>query len=165
MSSSVVIGVAAIAFAACGGSDAMTLEEYFEEFQTTNNEFEERADKLFEEVDDTDPDALKQAFRDTPPLIDEFIDELQAMDPPSEAADAHNEAVEAGRVLVQEYEAFVEDFDDTDGSLDELLEVLEGIETSALGDALEEFGTACEQLQTIADDNEIEVDLECEDTQ
>ena len=95
-------------------------------------------------------------------LAEDFIADLESIDPPSEVEDAHNEIVAAqaeGLELLEdlnERAQLVESISD----MEELSAEFAGPVFTDVSDRSEE---ACFALEAVADDNGIDVDLECEE--
>jgi len=155
-----LVAMAAGVSACNGGGGALSLEEYFQKLEEADNTSTERSDAIGARLEDTeDVDEIKDAFSEFPDIIDEFLDEMEGLNPPEEAEDAHNEAVDAGRDFQDEFENALDDIQDAE-TLDDLIGAIGG---TAFNDADERFSEACNKLQSIADDNDIEISLDCED--
>lgn len=157
--------------AACGGddelADELTLEEFFQQSEAIDDDFEERLEGVYDGIPDrgeeTDEDlqALKAFYAEFSAVYDEFFDQLETLNPPSEAEDALDELLTVGREIV----AFVEEFADrAEGAqsfpeLDQLLD-----ETEAESDPIQEaYQAACRSLQDVADGNGIVAKIQCAD--
>ena len=147
----------------CGGNGELTLEEYFQQVDTLDQDAEARIEalELPEEFASEEEQvlAVQDFFAVSVPIIADFVDAIDDLDPPAEAEDAHNEAVDAGRDFVTEAEDLTNELADV-GSSSELEEVFDAPEYDAASDR---FDQACFDLQDIADANSIDVDLTCED--
>lgn len=149
------------------GDDELSLEQYFEEVASIVEGLEERTSTLDQPLEpefDSEAEqieASRDAFATVLPVFQDFVDELDDLNPPAEVEDAHGELV-AG-------------FADLAGGVEDLVDQLEGIESasdfsdlllapdSAFGLAVGKLAGACLQLETIADDNGIDAAvLECE---
>jgi hypothetical protein len=155
---------------ACGGSDnggvELSLEQYFDEVSSIVEDLEEQTatfDQPLEQEFDSEAEQI-EAFRDgfttALPVFQDFVDDLDNLEPPAVAADAHSELV-----------AGLADFI---GGLEDLIEQLADVETSAeftelllgpdfgFGAGTARLAVACLELQAIADDNDIDADvLDC----
>ncbi len=153
--------VMAFGVSACSsGGGALSLEEYFEKLQEADEKQTEKTDAIGERLADTeDIEEIKDAFGEFPAILDDFLDDLEGLEPPEEAEDAHNEAVEAGRDFLEEFDELMEDIEDAE-SIDDLLGATE---SSAFTGADERLTEACNELQSVADENDIDVNLDCED--
>ena len=89
------------------------------------------------------------------PVLEEFSSDFRDLGPPAEVEDAHNEMLDA--------------FDDFLASAANVIDGIEGVESESelqalfTNPAFERFVAACLALQEIADENSIDVDLDCED--
>jgi hypothetical protein len=156
------IGVLALAGLACTDSEGnqLTLEEYFDELQKLDDDTSERTDALFEDVEDPeDIDQFKEAYQELPGIIDDFVSGLEDLNPPDEAQDTHDEAVEAARGFQDEFDNFLDEIQDAE-SFEDLQDIGE---SDAFTEADERFTQACLDLEEVAADNDIDADLDCED--
>lgn len=162
---------------ACGGDEednanggALTLEEYFEKAAELKAESEERADAAEASADEdlAAVESVDDAVEVFGNLIDEFVDaaqetyqDLDALDPPSEVEDLHNELVAIFRLGADTLEDFAAELDEDIG-LVELKKIGEDIEAEFTSLSTQSE-VVCLRLQDIADDNDIDFDLECRD--
>lgn len=160
-----VIGVAVV-FGGWACTDdkgnELSLEEYFQELDEMENNFSEKGDATFEDLPEEPEVAdVEDALGSFTGVLEDFVDELEGLNPPEEAQEAHDAVVEAGRAASDEYNALVDSISD--------FESVDDIFTSAAGEsvteALDGFTEACKPLQQLADDNDIDVDLNCEDSE
>ena len=159
-----LLTIGAIA-AACGGGgdgDSQTIGQYFERLETLAASFDDRGTELEEGFDitaDTSDDELIELSRDFLrgglTVLEDFVDDLDGLDPPAEAADAHDTAVDAGKAAIAALQDVVDRFDDVESAAD-----LAGLFEDAFADS-ESFSEGCFALQEIADDIGISVDLQC----
>ena len=148
---------------ACDSDGALSIEEYFQEVDALIDDVAEQSNALGEEVFvELDPSApfaeqieAVRAFNSGFQAITEgFVDSLNDLDPPAEVEVGHTAFVEAADDFVEASEDFV----------DQLDEVESEAELEALFAAFDEAGDpeqACLDLQDIADENEIDVSLNC----
>ena len=160
----IVFGVVALAIglASCkdGDGGGLTLDEYFTRLQ----EIDQAAEQRFDEVDGQlgepeDVEAVKDIFPDLLAVAEDFFTDIEALDPPEEARDAHDAAVAAGREVEDRLEALLDRTEDMQ-SLDEFFAATQD---SALSAAEEAFSAACLDLEQIAASNNIDIDLSCEE--
>lgn len=168
----VVAVLLAAVTAACGSGDSggggeLSLEQYFDQVGSITGSLEERAaalDQPLEQEFDSEVEqvqAVRDAFTTVLPAFEDFINDLDELNPPPEAAAAHDELV-AG-------------FANVVGGLEDLIDQLAEVETAAefsallfdpgsgFGSAIGQVTAACLQLQSIADDNGINAGLlECD---
>ena len=165
-----VIVLAVLAFAgACRGSGGLSLEEYFKRLDEIDNRSGERTDALqsqFDLISDetrTDQeriDAAQSTFPEFATILDEFLESLDKLEPPKEVQADHEEAVEAGREAFTFFDDIAADVAGAESlaELDQALSVLNSSEASAANQGLTD---ACISLQKRADDDNIDVNLEC----
>ncbi len=150
--------------AACGGDD-LTLEEYFQRMETLDDAANERFEPLVEALDqefESEADqveATRAFFNADIPILRDFVDALDDLDPPTEVEDPHEEFVAAGRDQVDAFQDLTGRMTVVE-SISELEELLDDPELDAASDR---FDKACFELQEIAADNGIAFDLGCED--
>ena len=152
--------------AACGpDGEQLTLEEYFRRSQTLVDDQGKRSSpvetKLVENLEsatslEEQVEASRAFFSFALSEIEEFIQNLRDLDPPAEVEDAHNQMADG----FQEVAVFTEN----------LIDQLNGVDSEAALTALftdyvsvfEPLEAPCRALEEIADDNGIEIDLDCE---
>ena len=158
---------------ACGddGGGGLSLEEYFQQLDA----IQDNADAQFatQEAGGSDqvpgPDAseeevadfVRQGFQATVTTLTTAAAAASELDPPGEVEEAHNQLVAAVEDAVAAIQVIVDEFPEQLSSSD--LENLDALLDTSEGDAaFVRLDEACLDLQTIADDNSIDVDLECE---
>lgn len=165
-----VLAFGAIA-AACGdggdgGGDELTLEEYFQRLETIGQDYDDAGSALNQEMEakfdaaapEDEQIALFRDFLDEAlPLVSDFVNDLDDLSPPAAAADAHNDAVEAGQDLVGMFENVIVVADEATLFAD----AAALLDAPGFTEASDSFTNACLALQEIADDNGIDVDLRC----
>lgn len=160
---SVVVLAVAVLTAACGDDDAtLTVEEYFAQVEAAGNEFAERGDAADAELTESeDPVAdAKRIIPEFEDILDDFVGVLEGITPPEEVAEAHDAAIEAGRDALdalRDAADAVADVDDLGG----LVEFFEGPAMTAFGEAGQRFEESCTDLQDVASEKGLEVDLRC----
>ena len=155
---------------ACGGDDASPPEQYFRQLQETRAELSQRFTALQDEFDaalaseSTDAE-ITEAARDyyggNLSILEDTISRLEEIEPPAEAAEAHQEFVEA----VKGFVAVSEDLSaraERAESVSELEDLLAGADRDEFDAVAGRFEEACLALQDIADANGIAADLNCE---
>lgn len=162
--------VAALA-TACGDEQELTLEEYFQRIDALGDDLDDELDMMNDEFEETAREAeteeeVIRGFRDfmdpLPALYEEFVAELETIDPPSEVEDAHNEmvAVQAeGLEMIEDLNERAQGAESA-SDVEEVGAELEGPAFTAVSDRSEQ---ACFAMEAIADANGIDVDLECEE--
>lgn len=168
---------AMLMFAACGddgdgggNGQTVSLDQYLREFERLSNEADTRSEALDSAFDginqDTPVDELKQIFINA---FDSFEDisrdlraGLEAMEPPDEVEDQHNEILDAFSDFEDGFQEGIDNVQDAETQEDVLTAAQEATELDDVVDASERLDEACLELQTLADDNSIDVDLECD---
>ena len=153
--------------AACTSDDELTLEEFYQQGEAIADDFEVQLDEVYEVIFDDGPEtdgnleAEKAAFGEFAAVYDEFFDDLATLNPPSEAEDAFDEFLAAGRDLAEFHEEVADSVQGVE-SFTELTELLD--ESEAEAEALEATYAASRQsLQDIADANSIVAEIGCAD--
>ena len=162
-----LLTVSALA-ASCGGEEALTLEEYFQQVEALKATAEERATE-FEDAFDAELDAaaseeerlavLEDNFTNIQPIFTAFVDGLNDLAPPAAVEELHKEYVDASAEFLASIEEVFSGLSDLEPAAG--LESL--FEDTDLDQAGVRFVETCAALQDIADENEIDVDLDCED--
>ena len=153
--------------AACNGGDggdSLTIEQYFAELERIGNDAQARIDEIdLPELDadasfEESRDALADFFAASTEVSGDAIGEVQNLEPPAEVEDEHDRYVES----LGEIPEISSDLEQRirDAETEEEYEEVVGNE-NPLGAVGDEVTAACDALQQIADDNEIEVDLGC----
>jgi hypothetical protein len=154
----------------CGGGDGdggegLTLQEYFQRLDGIFDDADGQFDALEEQCQpaDSSAEAQNEAFRcffdASFAVFDKSLDEIADVNPPAEVKDAHEEYLDSGAGVSRFIGEFLEGPKDN-GSVTDLSAFLADPE---LEEASQRFDNACSGLQLIADENEIDVDLGCED--
>lgn len=159
----------ATAVAGCGGgADPLTLEQYFAEYEAIEADIDGQIDVLYgdypEDADALTDDAnlpyfkaLATAFTS---IMDENVDRLGNLNPPSEVVTEHDKLVEAGDDLVAAFENGAEVIDEAETMAG--FEALNSEVAASLADPISQFDEACVALVDIAAANDIAVILTCE---
>jgi hypothetical protein len=157
-----LLGIAVLGGWACSDDDGseLSLEEYFQELQALDEEFNEQADAAFEGVgDEPEMSEVEAALGELSGLISDFAGGIEDLSPPEEAQEAHDAAVEAGNATADAYDSLA----DAAGDAESIDELFTGEAGQAAQEALDQFTTACLDLQQIADENSVEASLNCGD--
>ena len=169
--------VLAIAFAgACGGGgnggggDELSLEDYFAQLETMANELEQRGNDVesrfnadLENITSVEEAVavLGPALVEFEQVAQDFLESLNGLNPPAEAEELHNQ-------LTDVYQEGAGALADLGGRLDsieseqELATLGTDVETQ-FNDLGARSDDLCFQLQNLADDRSIDVDLSCGD--
>jgi hypothetical protein len=152
---------------ACGDDDdaggALTVEEYFTRLEAAGTEFAERgeaADAELTESEDPVGDA-KLIIPEFIEILEDFVEVLDGLSPPAEVAEAHGSTVAAGKdalAALRDAAGEVADVDDLGG----LVEFFEGPAMSAFEAAGARFEAGCAQLEGLAEEQGLDVDLRCD---
>ncbi len=140
------------------------LGAYFEEIDSLHDDFVERGDALSEQFPDafTEPEATRDYYVGLVPIFDDFLDGLSDVDPPSEVEDSHSELLDSLAGVIESLEDLVDRLAAAESSseLEDLLNAF--ADEPDFVAARDRFQTACFDLQSIADDGDVVIDLECE---
>ncbi len=144
------------------GGGSLSVEEYFERIDELDEEQQAKSDELEQKFDDLGEDAsvdeVDDLFEEQIQILRDFVSDLDDINPPDEASEPHEQAVRA--------------FNDVTSQFDDLLDGFREAETveeafASVGDSeiaeFEDATAACLELEEIAADNNIEIDLDCED--
>ena len=138
--------------------NSFTLDAYFEEVEGLVEDYEADTTEAFATLNESnDLEELKDAFGSIPDSLSGFLDGMNALAPPDEAADAHDDAVEAGEAFLEALEDVNDDVQETD-SVDAFVEAAGSDELQELSSA---FNATCPPLQEIATENDVDVNLNC----
>lgn len=148
--------------AACGGgSDQLTMEEFFTRVQTLDDQFSEDGDALDARFNDLTADSSVEdatdLFNDQIDLIDAFVEDLADLNAPPEAQAVQDEAVTAGREVVQAFRDALDEASDAE-TIDDFAVIFNSDE---LNTTFDRFDQACVAAETMAIDNGITVDYSC----
>jgi hypothetical protein len=155
--------IALLAALACNGGGGPSLDEYFADLQRAISEGDAQVDELptpdltgsFE----TARDDAAQYYDDYATRTEDIIHALDGIEPPDAAATPHDRFVEALRALPSATYIYADRIRDA---------VTEAEFQAAYADTAEgeaivaEVAAACDALQSLADENEITVDLRCD---
>jgi hypothetical protein len=159
----------AVAAAACGGGEALTLDEYFERLDAVEQKAEDDSNVATEQLDaarnsDSEQELVQgttTAFETFARSLDEYVKGLEAIKAPDDVRAEHKEAVDA----TEAYAAIVDDLIDALGRAETSAEVDQALQSTVEGAAFiaadQRFTDSCVALQTAADENDIDVDLNC----
>ena len=169
-----LLATIAIAFA-CGGDDdnagnALTLEQYFAEFESIDARANSEAEELFaifpggpdiseEEfyADEDNLPFLKEILGGLPGVVENAIEGFEALDAPDEVADAHDEMLAAANEMLAAFENDAKAAADAE-SMEEAVVASQGDESLR---ASASFENACLAVVEIADAQGIETNITC----
>ncbi len=149
------------------GGDALTLEQYFLRIEESSDAENARGDALDARLDEELVNVVseQQAFDLIAEILAEqiasfetFVNELDDLSPPDELASTHDEAIAALRVFLAAFDDVQSGLDD----LDSLVNYESLFATEAFIAAASDADQSCFALQDAADENGIDVDLDCD---
>ncbi len=148
--------------AAGGGDEELTL--YFSDLAAIQSELSEGIEIIDEQSQAAfvDPAAARQTLNATKTTGEAALADLKDLDVPSEANDAHASLETSGQAYLGAIDGLINDLQGIQAGA-EYDEFLAGTEdpNSDIQQARTDFRAACDEMQTVADDNNIEVALEC----
>ena len=165
-----LIAVLFLAFvAACsddggGGEDSLTLEEYFQQLSEAKHELgaglrdatpQNAGTTLSEEQQ---LQALADSFTEGIPFVEHYLAEIEMLRPPKAVIVEHNQIVEETSLFL----AVMHGVSEKIGALETVDELEPLFERERYSEAAFRVRDACIQLQLVADKNEIDVALNCE---
>lgn len=159
-----LVALAAVA-TACGGGEELSLEEYFQRLDSNIEDVDERTDAIEDPGAIDDPEAtldqkkdgVKEFFTAFLAIITDATGQLEGLEPPAAAQDAHDNFL----AVVKGFQQSGEDAADKVDAIQSESEIEAVIGEFFSGG--EGFEDACLALQEIADANNIAVDLGCVD--
>lgn len=168
-----LLALTTIAAACAGGGDEPTLEEYFRQLEARVDERERQFDALQEEFTPDEEgapdlssgevlqqiDAVRRFYEASGPIFGDFVEAVDGIDPPPEVENPHEEFVAAGAAVL---DLFL-DFTGRLADVESVVELGALFNDPGLDAASARYGQACSNLQGIADDNGIDVDLQCQE--
>jgi hypothetical protein len=148
-----------------GGANGLTLDEYYQQLAAAIDTLAADASAVVDEAaantGDAGIDEQKQGatsfITGFAAAFTSFAEEAGGLEPPVEAVDAHAELVDATNDFVDAANGLLDQVDAAQ-SLDELGALFSDETVTAAGQRSE---TACNDLQSIAGDNNINVQLNC----
>lgn len=158
------LAAAALVGFACGGGDSeSTLDEYFKKLDAVTQDI----DKRLADLQGKYPNAFQQT-KDTKSYLSEYVptvkaavDGLGQISPAKETKDAHKQYVAAGRDFVKSIETAAASISKVENDSDLEAALGQVNDNKDLAAASDRFDKACRDIQKIADDNKIKVDLKC----
>ena len=157
-----------LAVLVAGCSQGISLQEYFSQMEQIAQGHKKKADALEKSADEEMANATDEAaqvaliqafFADNLDLAESSLTGIQEVSPPSEVEEQHQAFLDA-------FESMVAAFQEASTSIED---ASTGADVSAvieeMGPQMEEisgeFDTACTNLQKIADENDIQANLDC----
>lgn len=165
-----VAGMLAVGLIATACSKSLSLDEYFAEIDSLRQEMNQTSSELEQKFQDdilaatTDEEGLAVIKNFLQAMVDETsgaVDDLDGIGAPSEVEATHGELVAASRASLDAVQAALDDWEQFQTTED-----LTKLFTEDLANVDQRSTEACNELQSIADDNSIEADgqpvnLEC----
>ncbi len=157
----------------CGdGADALTLDEYFEQFEAIDADVDAQFEAAYDEwpagvseeeffADDANLPFFRDLIAAFPRIITDSIDRVEDLEPPSEVTDAHDDLLAAGRDLLAAMEEATNVLGGAE-TMEEMANVMEETE-GGIDAAMARFDIACLAVVAIADANSIANNNSCED--
>ena len=153
-------------------TDALTLEEYFAEFHAIADDVDAQFGEAFaafprdipeEELlaDEANLLLIKDFTAALPRIVGDFVDRLEALDPPSEVETEHDDLVDAGENFVVALEKDNE-FVSEAGTMDEFDALADQLNT-IYGLSAGRFDEACLDVVLVGEANGITVNIVCGD--
>jgi hypothetical protein len=169
LATAATLGVAGLTIGCNDSSDALSLDEYFAEFEAIDADVDAQIEAAYadfpEDADDFSDDTNLPYFKDLiavfPRVVSDLLDQLNDLEPPAEVEDAHNELIDAGEDLLVVFQ----------NAADELGGAATMAEFGSLNDELDltiapastRFDAACLAVVAIGEDNGVAVDVTCQD--
>jgi hypothetical protein len=163
-----------LGFAACGGDDdddggsedqATELEEYFVSVEQIKAAYDTDVRALDQDLEAIEAlpaeeqlDALRGYYRDSETRFGTAIEELDALDPPSEAEEPHDAFVGAGDEVLELSASLYAELEEVE-TVEAANELFES--TPEIDEASANFENACRDLQSLADENAVDANLGC----
>jgi hypothetical protein len=162
-----------LALAACndddgGDADTLTLDDYFGTVEGIFDNADQDTEELNSELDEQlgsaasieeEIAALDQYLAGAVLVLDQTVQEMDALTPPVEAEQPHNDFVEAAGEVAEFTGAAQEEIQGAE-TAEDVDSILDEFETEA-AEAQFAVDEACADLQDLADDNGIQADLHC----
>jgi hypothetical protein len=159
--------VLALAAAACGdgggGDDGgLTLAEYFRRFDALDDDVASQQAALRERFPNptANADTARDFYTDGAALLADAATRLGDLAPPSEVEDVHDRVVEATRARADAAQAILDDLAEAETRDDVVAAV--NAQGGSVQAAIDQLNGACDDLQAIADENDVVVDLQCD---
>ena len=158
--------LALVAFA-CSGSEELSLEEYFKRVDeigeqaslssSTRTVEPPAADASEEEI----ADYARASLMKSSTIMREVHDSFDELEPPSRVKKPHDQFLNALTASADAVEEVADGLPDAITAYDlQSLGIV--LDTPELNEASDQLDRACKELQAIADEDEIDVDLECD---
>ncbi len=153
--------------AACGGGDGeeLSLDEYFRQVDSIEEGIKTGTAALDESsvgVIGEEVEATRAYIDGYQGIVEQAVNDMKDLDPPSEAGDAHDEFVAALSGMLPLWQDLSDQLKDIE-TTSEMQTLLMGTQAEEPWlEATQRFADACLDLQGIADEKGFDIDLECE---
>jgi len=152
---------------ACGGDDEgeeeLDLDQYFQRLEEIDRATAVRWATLIEESAGsfaTDIEVARKWFRESAAIAGRVLDEVRGLHPPAEVREAHDEFVAAQTEALKTIEA-TSDRVALLESPSEVIPIVAELNEPPLNAVFARVGDACLDLVRVAEDNDIEFEMEC----
>jgi hypothetical protein len=143
----------------------LSLEQYFQQVQAIWDDYDEQEAAVSRQFPAGfgEPEATQKGFSAVTAIFREALGKQDDLDPPAEAQEAHQEFLAAGRVVLEGCEDTADRLAEAESwsEVEELISDL--LEDPEIVAARDRFTDACFALEAIAHNNDIDVDLDCEE--
>jgi hypothetical protein len=142
--------------------DSLTLEEYFQQIEALDDNTQTRVDAAFEEItDEGDVQQFRDAIKKLGPALEDAAEDLGDIDPPSEVKAEHKAFSDALENWAEVTTDEARDIDNIKASTPD--ELFVAFEETGFGAAQDDFNSACKDLLQVAIDNNIDLNMNCDD--
>jgi len=161
-----VLGASAIG-AGCGdaGDGSLSPEQYFQQVQAIWDDYDQQEAAMSRQFPAGfgEPEATQKGFSAVTAIFREALGKQGDLDAPAGAQEAHQEFLAAGRVVLEASEDTADRLAEAESwsEVEELMSDLQ--QDSEIVAAADRFTDACFALEAIAHNNDIDVDLNCEE--
>jgi hypothetical protein len=162
----IVAGSLLLAACGGGGGEELSLGEYYQQFDGIEENIKTGIAALeqneTEGVIGEDVTATQNYINGYLDIVEQGVNDMKALKPPAEAKDAHNELVAALSSMLPQWKDLSEQVAgaETTSELQDLL--MKSQNETAWVESSQQYADACTKLQGIADENGIDVTLDCE---
>jgi hypothetical protein len=153
---------------ACGGGgdgEELSLDEYFRQLDSIEEGIKAGIGGLEEEsagVIGEDVEATRVYVDGYQDIVEQAVNDMKDLDPPSEAGDAQDEFVAGLSGMVSVWGDLSDRLGDVETTSEMQTLLTEAVNEAPWLEASEQFADACSELQGIADEKGIDVELDCE---
>ena len=147
---------------ACGAGDGISLEEYFRQLESIDQDADARVDALEQQFPRRldDPAATRGYFEGVVAVFRDVRDRLDGMAPPDEVHQAHTDLLDATVARQSVFEEIARELEDAQ-SIPDVRMVLDTT-GAAFSTTSAQLQAACSSLAETAVENAVDVDLGCQ---